>query len=894
MFLYAHTPRRTHKPTPLSAIGKPFYVPPSPYLDTACIRAAQRGTGREMVPVSAGAKPPAGADAACTRCEAIAAMCRVRTRARAPPCHNRRQVSPRSRLSGPPPDAVQRVPRPIVLHPTRSNPVKSQLLCCPGHAGASERSIIAAVLARHRLRRREGQLARNCAGLCCAVCGGRGSRVEAPPASHDLVTTPRCRHLRGRIRVCTPADALAVAVSAAWRAEARAAAAIVFALLRSPAPPPRRLDRGGRGWHGHIGVPAGCNAPSRRRPATPQEHEQQHAGRGAESRRHSVDLKRTAGKEPLFLGRALDHGPGAAAGVTMPDGGKADTSLHTFRIHTDAVSALHLVGDTLYSGSYDCSVAAINLVQGAAAHTFHGSQSMVHCVHEREGTVYIGNDGGDILLLDSKSGQMSGALRGHKRAVTCFCSEENILYSGSQDGIIRQWDTRTQKCLRKIKVHSGPVTCVQVVDGTMHSGSWDGSLYTFADGEGRRHWGADRNSPLQSLIPAAGLVYAAYRDGRARVWAPMTTDKVVTTFVGHDAGIPAILVDEQARMYLGSEDRTISVWDLKMQASFVDTEKRSCVYTGHTDGILSLAKGENLLYSGSFDHTIKIWDLKAVDRALFPEIEERSLPLHKLAQGGAGLGVHASRADPDWWKSSPPLGGPYFCIKLGLRLDHTKMLPTVAEVFPDSVAERSGLRAGDQLTKLNDFEVPTVAVLQECLMYLRPQEAVELAYEKLLPNDIGFESKVAKFEVQDPSCVADEPMESIVNAKQLVAGIYDVFDPGAPAMQQAPAFADLIATHSDLFRKMMLKYGDVTDSSIISTRSFWLLAHQCKLVTAKCSLAELDRLFILNRIRQLYPHPRVDEIMVLLSSNCVVPFLLAAGCRSVACACHKPARQMRV
>ena len=85
--------------------------------------------------------------------------------------------------------------------------------------------------------------------------------------------------------------------------------------------------------------------------------------------------------------------------MTMPDGGKADTSLHTFRIHTDAVSALHLVGDTLYSGSYDCSVAAIDLVQGAAAHTFHGSQSMVHCVHEREGTVYIGNDGGDILLL---------------------------------------------------------------------------------------------------------------------------------------------------------------------------------------------------------------------------------------------------------------------------------------------------------------------------------------------------------------------------------------------------------------------------------------------------------------------------------------------------------------
>jgi hypothetical protein len=88
-----------------------------------------------------------------------------------------------------------------------------------------------------------------------------------------------------------------------------------------------------------------------------------------------------------------------------PQAGKReDHALHTFNVHKDAVSSLHLVGDMLFSGSYDCSVAKIDLHKGAAAHTFHGSQSMVHCVRESEGQVYVGNDDGEILVLDPNSG----------------------------------------------------------------------------------------------------------------------------------------------------------------------------------------------------------------------------------------------------------------------------------------------------------------------------------------------------------------------------------------------------------------------------------------------------------------------------------------------------------
>ena len=545
----------------------------------------------------------------------------------------------------------------------------------------------------------------------------------------------------------------------------------------------------------------------------------------------------------------------------MPSASKlVDASLHTFNVHKNAVSSIQVVGDNLFSGSYDCSVAMIDLNKGAAAHTFHGSKSMVHCVRELAGKLYAGNDDGEILLLDWKSGQTAGTLIGHKRAVTCLCAEGNNLYSGSKDAVIRQWDLRTQKCLRKIRVHTGPVTCIQVLDGTLYSGSWDGVLYSFGQGEGRRQIDKKTTSPLLAIMPAVGLLYAAYRDGRTRVWAP-GVEKVVTTFIAHDSGIPAIIIDEQARMYLGSDDRTISVWDLKSQSSYVDTEKRVCTYTGHSDGVLCLAKGETLLYSGSYDHSIKIWDLKAVDRVLVPGFADRSLPLHKLQDAGASMEAAAARADPDWWKIKPPFGGPYMQVRLGLVLDHNVLLPTVLEVFPESVADFAGIQKGDQLTRLNDFETPTVKLLQECMTYVRPEEPVELVYEKRMPNGSTM-SRTAKFNVQNPDKDADGSVTTIVTVNLLISGIYDVFDPEQPALVQATEFLDLIGKNADFFRKLMLKYGEANDASYIRTRSFWLFLSKCKLVSHKFCLAQHNRLFYLNRIRQLYPHPRVQEIKV--------------------------------
>eukprot|EP00961_Rhodomonas_salina_P284183 3841172-Rhodomonas_salina.3 len=162
------------------------------------------------------------------------------------------------------------------------------------------------------------------------------------------------------------------------------------------------------------------------------------------------------------------------------------------------------------------------------------------------------------------------------------------------------------------------------------------------------------SAPVLDVQCLAGTMYAGCRDGRARAWLA-DQDKPICTYIAHNAPIQALLLDEEARMYTGSDDNSIRVWDLKVPKRVVDTESCVYVFEGHTDGVLCLAKGESLLYSGGYDHTIRIWDAKAVDRAVIPGLIECGIPLHRLnamaESGPVVLGNETAEkaSDPDWW-----------------------------------------------------------------------------------------------------------------------------------------------------------------------------------------------------------------------------------------------------
>jgi WD40 repeat protein/serine/threonine protein kinase len=101
-------------------------------------------------------------------------------------------------------------------------------------------------------------------------------------------------------------------------------------------------------------------------------------------------------------------------------------------------------------------------------------------------------------------------------------------------------------------------------------------------------------------------LFSGSHDGTIKVW-DLDAGKVTRSFSGHSGGISNLVLSADGKhLFSGSYDKTIKVWDLELG-------KDTLTLSGHSDGITSIALSADgkHLYSGSHDTTIKFWDLMA-------------------------------------------------------------------------------------------------------------------------------------------------------------------------------------------------------------------------------------------------------------------------------------------
>jgi len=240
-----------------------------------------------------------------------------------------------------------------------------------------------------------------------------------------------------------------------------------------------------------------------------------------------------------------------------PPDAMADCPLTTLEAHIDEVTALHLRGDTLVSGSADKTLRQWDLVKGrcvqtldvlwAAAQataTMNGADAQwrptgrasdanadfVGALQVFDAALACGTADGMVRLWDLRSGQVHRSLVGHTGPVTCLQFNETHLVTGSMDRSIRIWDLRTGT-IYDAYAYDNPITSMMFDTRHIVSTASEDVVKVYDKTDGR-HWDCGvgtgisveerMNDPKTSIVEQVrlkdGYMVEGRRNGEVGVW----------------------------------------------------------------------------------------------------------------------------------------------------------------------------------------------------------------------------------------------------------------------------------------------------------------------------------------------------------------------------------------
>lgn len=150
-----------------------------------------------------------------------------------------------------------------------------------------------------------------------------------------------------------------------------------------------------------------------------------------------------------------------------PPDAMSDCPLLTLEAHVDEVTALHLRGDTLVSGSADKTLRQWDLVKGRCVQTL----DVLWAAAQAQATSTLSSSTSDdgwrpTGRITDANADFVGALQVFDAALAC----------GTADGMVRLWDLRSGQVHRSLVGHTGAVTCLQFDEVHLVTGSADRSI----------------------------------------------------------------------------------------------------------------------------------------------------------------------------------------------------------------------------------------------------------------------------------------------------------------------------------------------------------------------------------------------------------------------------------
>ncbi|GES61106.1 cell division control protein Cdc4 [Aspergillus terreus] len=141
--------------------------------------------------------------------------------------------------------------------------------------------------------------------------------------------------------------------------------------------------------------------------------------------------------------------------------------------HGHSVRAIAAHGDTLVSGSYDCTVRVWKISTGETLHRLQGHSLKVYSVvldHKRNRCI-SGSMDNMVKVWSLDTGSVLYNLEGHTSLVGLLDLKCDRLVSAAADSTLRIWDPETGQCKNKLSAHTGAITCFQHDGQKVISGS---------------------------------------------------------------------------------------------------------------------------------------------------------------------------------------------------------------------------------------------------------------------------------------------------------------------------------------------------------------------------------------------------------------------------------------
>lgn len=141
--------------------------------------------------------------------------------------------------------------------------------------------------------------------------------------------------------------------------------------------------------------------------------------------------------------------------------------------HSHSVRAIAAHGDTLVSGSYDCTVRVWKISTGESVHRLQGHSYKVYSVvldHKRNRCI-SGSMDNLVKIWSLENGSVLYNLEGHTSLVGLLDLQADRLVSAAADSTLRIWDPENGQCKATLTAHTGAITCFQHDDYKVISGS---------------------------------------------------------------------------------------------------------------------------------------------------------------------------------------------------------------------------------------------------------------------------------------------------------------------------------------------------------------------------------------------------------------------------------------